>query len=391
LRLQNADLGAKLDPAIDRESEAVNMEAMQLRRAQRTGTRMAKSAAAALCCLAVLLSPAAMRRAQAAPGGETLGIEFVPPAPAGGGRWAIYLDGRIDESAAQRLRDELARQDVAAASVFLNSPGGLLHEGMELGRVIREHGFSAHVGRQSEDGSGPRAGDCFSACVFALLGGSYRFATFQSRIGVHRFFATTGADADPDRVQVVSAAVMGYIKEMGVDVGLFERMSRAGKDQILILTKKDVEQLGVVNNGRMPAQWEVEASAGAAYLKGTQRTWQGSGSVLLSCKDGQVVFQPYYYAGDAAAQFVDSAEQQLIRFGDSLVPLAEARSRTLSIQDGYVSGEFALSPGQVRTLQNTGSVGYAAQLRGSSAFVGFSVDTAGGGSEKIRSFLKGCG
>ena len=114
------------------------------------------------------------------------------------------------------------------------------------------------------------------------------------------------------------------------------------------------------------------------------------GKILIACKDGQVVFQPLYYAGDSAAEFVDSAVRHLIRFGDRLDPLTDPLNRTLSIQDGYVSVEFLLTHDQVWTLQDVTSVGYGAQLTSSNAFVGFTVDTASGATEKIKSFLKNC-
>ena len=97
-----------------------------------------------------------------------LSIEVVPPS-------TILLEGPIDERAAQRLREEIGGREMASAIVILNSPGGLLLEGMALGRVIREAGYSTSVAR---------GGVCHSACVFALLGGVYRFAAPQSMLNL---------------------------------------------------------------------------------------------------------------------------------------------------------------------------------------------------------------
>jgi hypothetical protein len=350
-------------------------------------------ARAALGCLVLLFHFLGIPTAGAADGGESLAAEFIPPAassrfeaaPAGGG-WTIFLDGRIDEGAAERLRDGLMQRGIESARVFLNSPGGLLAEGMELGRLIRQRGFSTYVGRQRENGTDTLAGACSSACVFAFIGGVYRFALPQSRIGVHRFSSST--DADSDRAQVVSAAIIKYIKEMDVDVDLFDRMSRRGREQILILTEKDVQQLRVVNAGRLPPDWSIAAADGLLHLTGVQQTSTGMGSVSFSCRGGQVMFRPVLDVSDETSAGVDSVIRHSIKFGNWLDPLAEALE-PLSVQGGHASALFVLGQEQVGRLQGSVSIGYAAQLQDLRTFADFSVDT-GRNTEKIREFLKGC-
>ena len=86
-------------------------------------------------------------------------------------RWIVYLDGQIDDTAAEHLRDEIARREIRSASVFLNSPGGGLRDGMELGRLIRQHGFSTHIGKRNDHAPKPLPGVCYSACVSTFIGG----------------------------------------------------------------------------------------------------------------------------------------------------------------------------------------------------------------------------
>jgi hypothetical protein len=348
---------------------------------------------AALCLFAIVIVCCTTQPCFAANADETLSVEFVPPAPdagrARGERWTIYLNGQIDEGAAERLREELARREIPSASVFLNSRGGVLGEGMELGRLLRERGYSTYVGRKNERGSNALPGDCYSACVFTFIGGEYRFYTPRSRIGVHRFSAMSPADADADSTQVVSAAIVNYIRKMEVDVGLFDRMSRAGKDEILVLPEAELERLRVINHGRQPAEWAIESIDGATYLKGRQQTWLGVGEILLSCSEGQVLFRALFDAGDNAEAVRDSVKQHLMRFGDGYVPLTDPL-RPIAIQDGHVSAEFALSREQISRLQASSSVGYAARLEYPNVFAGFSVDTPGPSKERISGFLKSC-
>ena len=326
--------------------------------------------------------------------GGTLLIDFVPPADQQAGlpaeqRWSIFLEGPIDEGAAERFAEEVASRQIESANVLLNSPGGLLLEGMALGRELRQRGFSTVVARRNEESSGTLLpGSCYSACVFAFLGGAYRFAPPQSRIGVHRF-SSLSADADPDVVQRVSATVMRYIREMGADVDLFERMSRKGKEQILVLGKDDLERLRVVNNGRLNAEWGIEAEGGALHLKGAQRTSQGYGEVQLSCNDGRVMFQAAFDAGERAEEIVNYAARHSMRFGDGFVPLPEP-VQPLSAHNGQVSGLFALEADQLKSLRSSGSIGYAVHSASAGTLGGFSVDTSGRGIESIRNFLSSC-
>jgi hypothetical protein len=175
---------------------------------------------------------------------------------------------------------------------------------------------------------------------------------------------------------------------MGVDVDLFDRMSRRGGDQILILSEKDTQQLRVVNAGRLPAEWSIEASNGTLHLNGAQQTSSGTGAISFSCSGGQVLFRPIVDVGDDAASEVDSVVRHSIKFGSWLDPLAEA-VEPMSVQDGHASALFVLGQDQVSRLRGSVSVGYAAQLRDLSSFVNFSVDT-GGSAERIGEFLKNC-
>jgi hypothetical protein len=96
-----------------------------------------------------------------------------------------------------------------------------------------------------------------------------------------------------------------------------------------------------------------------------------------------------FETGDSAKFVAGAVTQHLIRFGDGYVPLADPL-QPISVQDGAISAEFALSREQTRTMQNSASVGYAVQMQNPTVTAGFAVDTAGPGMAKIRGFLKNC-
>jgi len=227
--------------------------------------------------------------------------------------------------------------------------------------------------------------------VLAYIGGRYRYYKPESTIGVHRFSSPLPTNSDLDVAQIVSAAITSYIKEMGVDVELFERMSRAGKEQVLILTATDLEKLSVTNNGRLPAEWSIEVVEGVVYLRGAQQTSLGIGKAIFFCsrkEKGKVIFWPHYFAGINAQDIVNAVVRHSIRFDKDLVSIGTPVTPMI-VNNGYISAVFVLRPDHLARLRNSSAVGYAAHPRNDSFYAGFSVD-ATGNMEKIRGFLETC-
>src|SRR5262249_19788677 len=127
-------------------------------------------------------------------------------------------------------------------------------------------------------------GECYSACVFAFVGGYFRYLENASIIGVHRFSTTTASSSDIDIAQIVSGQITSYLAEMGVDVELFEFMSHVGNDEIRIIPEMLAQRYRVVNNGSQPSSWSIEADKnGLFYLLGVQETWYGIGKASFMC------------------------------------------------------------------------------------------------------------
>jgi hypothetical protein len=105
---------------------------------------------------------------------------------------AIVADGEITNATPQEFLSFVAQnlQGNVRAVVFLNSPGGRVVASMELGQLFRKLGVAAIVARagQTYGGTALASGHCFSACVYALMGGRKRIIPPQSKVGVHRMF-----------------------------------------------------------------------------------------------------------------------------------------------------------------------------------------------------------
>jgi hypothetical protein len=197
----------------------------------------------------------------------------------------IRADGVIAPGTADRLR-ELAKEKglIRGGTIYLNSAGGSLVEGMKLGKAIRELGLETYIGDQR------KAAYCLSACTLAFLGGVYRSMDNNARYGVHRFYSETGIPhaSDLDTAQILSADIVNYIKSMGVDPMLFQLMVLRGKDEVTIIPKTTLEKLNVLNNGISQTKWEITARFGAIYLKGVVTNRRGTHKLIFLCDNGHV-------------------------------------------------------------------------------------------------------
>lgn len=169
---------------------------------------------------------------------------------------AIVADGEITDSTPDEfiafVRANSRARDVRSV-VLLNSPGGKVVASMELGRVFRKVGAATVVARAVSDGDGRShltAGRCFSACVYALMGGRKRVVPAQSLVGIHRMFALE-AGADPAggggaRRRFDNGDMRGvlsrYSEAMGVSRDLINMAERTPTESIHVLSPSEVQR-----------------------------------------------------------------------------------------------------------------------------------------------------
>ncbi|PDS54982.1 hypothetical protein CO663_32400 [Rhizobium anhuiense] len=151
-----------------------------------------------------------------------------------GSRFVIVSGSFDHEDDLSKFEDLVAREHPTA--VGFNSPGGNVVKALELGRLIRSAGLSTLQVRQSE---------CASACSLAFMGGVNRFAEPGS-IGVHKssFSDSEGvpvADAVSE-IQQLTAEIIGYMREMGVDPGLLQLAFSYNSDDIRYLSGSEMSR-----------------------------------------------------------------------------------------------------------------------------------------------------
>lgn len=86
----------------------------------------------------------------------------------------LFLEGRIYKEDSAAIIARLRKRDFR--EVWLNSPGGSVAAGYEIGRELRRLGIATRISSSSV---------CASACVDAFLGGVIRFADPGARILIH--------------------------------------------------------------------------------------------------------------------------------------------------------------------------------------------------------------
>ena len=138
--------------------------------------------------------------------------------------------------------------------MLLDSPGGRVLASMEFGKALRRVGAAAIVAGVSGDGEGSVAltnAQCFSACVYALMGASKRVIPSSSLIGIHRMFAY---EADVDSSGEVESVhrryddgrmrsyLQEYSSEMGVSPGLISAAEHISSDHLKILSRSEIRR-----------------------------------------------------------------------------------------------------------------------------------------------------
>ena len=322
-----------------------------------------------------------------AEGGTLLTVTVVPRSEASAfpDTTLVYLDGTIDDGAPGRLSQALDGV-YGQVDVWLNSPRGNLFAGMQLGRIIRTHGAWTRI----IDYRTVRPGQCYSACALAFLGGVYRFNDHGARYGVHR--ASLRVDSPTGGVDLgehLSTAIADYIREMGVDARLLALWSKAGPDEMYVLSQKDARDLGVVNNGRKPPEWSIVNTPGGALLQGQQETADGTGTLSFSCHDSEtVVGSVYEAAGKGTPVAVGGWSHRLTvdRYEERSLKVLGVSSR-----DGIIRSTLVVSSDVVRRALSAKQIGHHLGPPGHrSLTIGFSIDIDGRSASMVKKFLTDC-
>jgi len=185
----------------------------------------------------------------------------------------IYAIGAIEKGDADKLVQLVRDNKPTSGSddyyiVRLNSPGGLLLEGMKIGNAIRD----AELGTLISHGE-----ECASACALAFLGGTSRYATgtgigrqmeFGAALGFHGFRPATDTFRMESETlsasRVVTALILEYAAQMKrVDLGWLAQTLNVSPDQLhYVSSPADIAALSIILVGipnTVPRDWYLNA------------------------------------------------------------------------------------------------------------------------------------
>lgn len=193
----------------------------------------------------------------------------------------FIVDGPIEVGDAEKFKKawETDAYDAFSYAVALNSPGGNLAEGIQLGLFFRQESVSTIVAKYpskppfqeeweySSNAQRLLGAECYSACALAFMGGVERTVDEDSKIGFHQF-----ASSDSDRnvfshsmletsTQSISALMSSYLRTMGAKQELFEVMSLTPPNEMYVLSEIELKEFGVTPSDKF-TNFTLKAKSG---------------------------------------------------------------------------------------------------------------------------------
>ena len=144
----------------------------------------------------------------------------------------ISLSGTFTEG------DDVTFRRLAAASdravIVLNSGGGNLHVGLEIGRAIRLRGFATAVSPDTL---------CVSACALTWLAGSPRLLGTGSKLGFHAAYRLVNGRASESGS--ANALVGAYLNQLGLNDKAVFYVTSAPPEGVEWLTAQTAASVGI--------------------------------------------------------------------------------------------------------------------------------------------------
>lgn len=205
----------------------------------------------------------------------------------------VYLHGRIDAGAPRRFEALMRAGRISVGSdIYLNAPTGDLAAGMALGRIFRANAMATHLGtpRKPRHASvAAKSALCVDACVYAYLGGLYRWTPSGSdRIGLTSLPTAAAGD---------SPELAAYLKEMGIDPAAVGRAVSSSSGGSAWMTADPMLSAGLANNGRLPVTATTHLSSPVPTLELRQVERKGTHRVTIECQPGKTTVTAYDEVG----------------------------------------------------------------------------------------------
>lgn len=162
----------------------------------------------------------------------------------------IQARGSIEKETPQALVDFLRPQlEALPSAIYFDSTGGNVVSALQMGVLLRKLGLDTVVSNGAK---------CYSACVYAFLGGNMRTLKPEAMMGVHRFSLASGGQGNLDDSQRLTALLTEYIQGMGVSPVLLRGAAQAGANELVRVNQATAFEL-LVDNTNPPSQpWSLK-------------------------------------------------------------------------------------------------------------------------------------
>jgi hypothetical protein len=185
--------------------------------------------------------------------------------------------------------------------------------------------------------------------------------------------------------------IVQYIREMGVDIRLFAEIVRAGRNDINILSRAKLEELGVVNNGIGRTAWSLESVQGLLYLKGERETSRGINKFIIHCDQRRWMLMVVFHPEGRWEEIQAMGTHSLLIDGHPH-PLFQPSPSTTRRVNGLVNIAHPIDRPMLERMARSRTVGLAAQnFHGAPIFLGFDGMEFEGGRERLSGLRRTCG
>ena len=165
---------------------------------------------------------------------------------------AIKAMGKIEINDSEKLHKYLsALKSKKHIAIYLNSGGGSLYGGMQLGRYFKKHHIKTVIEGYSI---------CASACALAFLGGrdykgeKWMSSTTTSKLGFHSFSYTHSKYEDMDRTQKTVSDILKYGQYINANRDIFIKLFATSSSDMYWFTIKETLDFNIkvwdIKNGR---------------------------------------------------------------------------------------------------------------------------------------------
>jgi len=152
--------------------------------------------------------------------------------------YALTIEGKIEQGDNVKFEEFLKKNNVNTAVVALNSPGGNLQAGLEIGRKIHELGYATIV---------PNNYMCGSVCAAIWLAGWPRQYEGKSRIGFHSAYTIDKNGKVIGTTGMGNALLGAYYAHLGLSYEAIAYLTApsGAADQALWLTAANAKKYGI--------------------------------------------------------------------------------------------------------------------------------------------------